>query len=136
MKRRLKDRLWRCVYRWLNVVPSEDADLLDHPLKGKLKRYDRLIVLFHEEKIRAEGLESRVLELEPALAECVAGHREIIASFEAAWPDVSATAFRDVANGTLARLQILIPDERLPWARYPVQTVEEMIEAIRNADTP
>lgn len=69
-----------------------------------------------EARMQARQLQSRVEQLEPALAECVAALREIEGSPYGEW-EVRFDQRRDLAREALKRIQI--PDDELPTERYP-----------------
>lgn len=69
-------------------------------------------------RTRAKGLERRVEELEPALAECVAALRKI--SVSGPEPGTAPRSRYWIAKDTLDHLQI--PDDHLPTKGYPATT--------------
>ncbi len=111
MKRTLKDRL----FDWMGAISYTEANKKANRLLDA-QRKDHVRVL-DEERSKAKELRTRVDELDQAVAECVAGLRQIRVS----QPDQSAfnlAAYRrEVANETLARLQI--PFNDLPTKAYP-----------------
>lgn len=113
MKRTLKER----IVGWMGAIWRTEADsIADRLLDAQRKEHNRLIFSLHEERSRARGLERRVEELEPALAECVAALREIAALSTADFKTTSLRR-RRTAQATLNRLQI--PDDHLPTKGYP-----------------
>ena len=112
MRRTLKDR----ILGWLGAISCTEANTIaNRLLRVKEARNKRLMYAWHQERAKAKGLERRVEELEPALAECVAGLREIAIPAPGVSP-LHAARYRHIASKTLDRLQI--PDDHLPTKGY------------------
>ena len=114
MKHTLKDR----IIEWMGAISCTEANTIANRLLGDQRKHcNRLIFSLHEERAKAKGLQRRVDELEPALAECVAGLRKLSELRIELSAFATAARCRETANETLDRLQI--PDDHLPTKGYP-----------------